>query len=132
MVLVDTSVWVDFFRGIASKERKILHQLLESNEEIGLCGLIKQEILQGVSNDLQYQKIKNYLENFIYFDFRDPEHFEMAATLYRNCRKKGKTPRKIIDCLIAAVAISNGLPVLHKDHDFDLIAQCNPLKIYNS
>jgi hypothetical protein len=63
------------------------------------------------------------------FDLRPPEDYLGAARLYRECRRKGVTIRKTIDCLIAQVALANGLTMFHCDSDFDRIGQVHPLKI---
>lgn len=129
MILVDTSVWVDFFRGKESPQRWMLHHLIQAEEDIAITEIIFTEILQGVITDKDFQQIKSYLLEFPIYRPADIETYLKAAQIYRDCRKRGKTVRKTIDCLIAAVCLENNLTLLHKDRDFDLIATCCGLKV---
>ena len=120
-IIVDTSVWINFFRGIDSREVRILTKYLENDWVIYLCPTIVQEILQGITNDNQFEEVKEYL---LAFNILSDDPIEMAieaANLYRLARKKGKTVRKSNDCLIAQYAVRYKLEVLHRDRDFDLI-----------
>lgn len=120
-VLVDTSVWVNFIKGIESEEVTKLTTYIEQDSPIYLCPTILQEVLQGVTNDKQYKQVKEYL---MAFNTLNDDGIEMAigsAELYRSLRKKGVTIRKSNDCLIAHYAIKHGLDVLHQDRDFDVI-----------
>lgn len=129
MILVDTSAWIDFLRGVNSDQRRALHRLIEEEEDICLTGIILTEILQGVKNDPDYRRLKDYLLDFPIFGPKGIETYLRAAQIYRDCRKQGKTVWKTVDCLIAAVCLENKLPLLHRDRDFDLIAACTDLKI---
>jgi predicted nucleic acid-binding protein len=122
-ILADTSVWINFFKGIESKEVRILTKYIEHDDPIFLCPTIVQEVLQGIPNDKQFKEIKEYL---LAFQILDDDGLEMAissANLYRSLRKKGITIRKSNDCLIAQYAINHSLHVLHQDRDFDLIIE---------
>jgi predicted nucleic acid-binding protein len=130
MVLVDTSVWIDFLRGSKSPQRHTLHQMIEESLPVAVCGIILQEILQGVSTDADVRRITEHLALFPYLKIQEPKVFSSAAEIYRICRKRGKTIRKPVDCLIAAIAIQNQISLLHKDRDFDHIAKCTALKIF--
>ena len=131
MILVDTSVWIDFLIGKNSSFRKELHRLIEQGEEIAITGIILQEILQGIRSDLDYQKTKADLLQFHYFSYDEPLIFLRAAEIYRKCRQKGKTIRKPVDCLIAAQAMESKAELFHQDRDFTQIAQVVPLKVYS-
>ncbi len=128
MILVDTSVWVDFLRGVNSRERRTLHRLIEDEEDIAITGIILTEILQGIKEDKDFQTLKDYLLEFPLYSPKAPETYLRAAGIYRDCRKRGKTVRKTVDCIIAAIAMENGLALLHKDSDFDHIEACTGLK----
>jgi predicted nucleic acid-binding protein len=125
-ILVDTSVWIDFFRGASSRESLLFKECLQRREAIFITGVIAQEVLQGVRDDAQHQSILNYLLFFpkIEDDFAD---YLEAASIYRSLRKRGRTIRSPVDCLIAALAIKQKVALLHKDSDFALIAQHFPL-----
>lgn len=128
MILVDTSVWIDFLRGRDTIHRSILHDLIETDENLCITGIILTEILQGIKDDKTCEEIKEYLTEFPFFDPTGIDTYVNAANLYRKCAKKGKTVRKTIDCIIAAIAIENDLIVLHNDADFYHIAKCTDLK----
>jgi len=130
MILVDTSVWVDFLRGVNSPQRHTLHKLIEDDEDISITGIILTEILQGIKEDKDFKKVKDYLLEIPVYKLESTETYLKAAYIYRDCRKTGKTVRKTIDCIIAAICIENGLTLLHKDKDFDLIEACTSLKCY--
>lgn len=128
MILVDTSVWIDFLTGADSSERQVLHKLIEEEEDISITEIILMEILQGISKDRDYMTAKNY---FLQFPIHCPKGLETylkAADIYRLCRKEGRTVRKTIDCIIAAICIENNLTLFHKDRDFDIIEACAGLK----
>src|SRR3990172_1969300 len=103
MILVDTSVWVDFLRGKKSAQRHILHRLIEEEEDISITEIILTEIIQGISNDRDFQTIKDYLLEFPIYMPKGIETYLKAAEIYRTCRRKGKTVRKTVDCIIAAI-----------------------------
>lgn len=130
MIVVDTSVWIDFFRGKSSIQRHILHKLIEEEEEIALTEIILAEILQGIKKDRDYKKIKTFLLDFPVHRPQGLETYLKAAQIFRNCRKKGKTIRKTVDCIIAAICIERDQVLLHNDNDFDRIEACTALKGY--
>ena len=130
MILVDTSVWVDFFRGADSPERRALHRLIAEEEDLCLAGIILTELLQGIKNDRDFHKLKAYLLDFPCFGTKEVETYLHAGQIFRECRKKGKTVRKTVDCVIAAICIENNLILLHKDSDFERIQKCTSLKCY--
>jgi predicted nucleic acid-binding protein len=131
MILVDTSVWIDFLRGDNSLERRILHRLIEDEEEISISGIILTEILQGIKDDKLYRSTRNYLLELPIFEPAGILTYVDAARIYRACREKGRTIRSTVDCLIAAICLENDLLIFHKDRDYDLIHECSGLKIFN-
>lgn len=130
MVLVDTSVWIDFFAGRNTPYRHELHRLIANGAELAVSGIIVQEILQGIRSVAQVRQVHEYLAVFDYVTLVEPDIFVRAAEVYRTCAAKGKTIRKPIDCLIAAQALAADIPLLHHDRDFDHIAQCHPLRVH--
>ena len=99
-------------------------------ENICICGIVLTEILQGIKSEDQYRKVKKLLSELIYLPM-PCEVYELAADIYRNARKNGKTIRNTIDCIIAACSIVHNIPLLHKDKDFVTIADVSKLKIIN-
>jgi len=129
-ILVDTSVWIDFFNNkIPTEKVKILNFFIEEELTISICPIIYQEILQGVRNEVIFEEIKEYLNSIRIFDNDIMEVSNIAVNIYRTSRKSGITIRKSNDCLIAAYAILNNTPILHQDRDFQYISQFTTLKI---
>ena len=126
-ILVDTSVWVNFFRDIPAPANDFLDRNFTSII-ITICPVILQEIFQGIATDTDEKAVKPYFENLVRLT-DDPYiiAFE-AAGLYRSLRKRGITIRKSNDCLIAAYAIRNDIELLHSDRDFTNIAAFSDLK----
>lgn len=129
MILVDTSVWIDFLRGANTAHRHMLHRLIEDDEDISITGIILTEILQGIKQDKDFRTVREYLLEFPLHEPRGVETYLEAAGIYRECRKKGKTVRKTVDCIIAAVCMENDLVLFHKDADFDRIRACTGLRV---
>lgn len=128
MVLVDTSVWIDFFAGRNDSRVMSLQESIESEEDLSLCGVILSEVLQGIRSDADFTKTKEYLDDLIFLPMRRAT-FVKAAELYRSLRKKGVTIRKPVDCMIASVAIEYNAQLLHNDRDFNHIAKHSKLRI---
>ena len=127
-VLVDTSAWVNFFKGKETQASLYLKNNL-SNIIIATCPTIVQEVLQGVALDHDFKMVKGYFDSFTKLEHDGYEIALEAANLYRGLRKTGVTIRKPNDCLIAAYAIKNDLTLLHDDKDFQFIANNTRLKI---
>jgi predicted nucleic acid-binding protein len=131
-VIVDTSVWIDFFnKKNVSDEVVILRNLIENNKQIHICPVIYQEILQGIRDDQLFEKIKKILLKRSMVDMDILKVTNKAVDIYRAMRKKGITIRKSIDCLIASYAIIGKMYLLHKDNDFTEIAREFKLQILN-
>ena len=117
MILVDTSIWVDYFNGKNSKYTDALDAaLIEGTVIIG--DLILLEILQGFRSDKDYQKAKGYLGTLESFDMFGYNMVIKCATNYRKLRKKGTTIRRTTDVIIATFCIDNKIPLLFQDRDF--------------
>ena len=127
MLLVDTTVWIDFFSGrevphVAYLEKQLLH-----GEDICICGVILAEVLQGIRDDKSFSKTRRYLDALVYLPM-DRHVYSRAADIYRGLRKKGTTIRNSVDCMIAAVAIGHDVPLLHNDKDYSSIARHHRLR----
>lgn len=119
IILVDTSVWIDFF---SVNETPASNYLAENISRIiiATCPIILQKVLQGVNNDKVFNQLKTYYNDFL--QLNTDNHLSIqAALLYRDLRKKGITIRKVNDCLIACYALNNNIPILHNDRDFAFI-----------
>ena len=132
MILVDTSVLIDFFRGKNNKPVKKLQTVLDHGISFGITPIIYQELLQGALNGKEFNELKEYLgSQYFYNVLQGNKSYEEAAHIYMRCRKKGFTPRSTIDLIIVQTAIENKLYLLHNDKDFEQIAKViNNLKLY--
>ena len=124
-LLVDTSVWIAILRGEVQVNRA-------SYREFFTCGPVVQEVLQGFGEN---PLVAKYEESFLNIPrLSDPlptKLFVVAADIYRQGRRRGLTIRSATDCLIAAIALANGATILHRDRDFDHIAQFTNLRVYS-
>ena len=129
-VLIDSTVWIDFFHDRPTPHVVALQELIENDEDLCLCGVILAEVLQGIRSDADFRKTRDYFESLVLLPMRK-ETFLQAADIYRSLRKKGVTIRKPVDCMIASVAIEYDVPLLHNDRDFDQIAKGSKLEIFS-
>jgi predicted nucleic acid-binding protein len=131
MILVDTSVLIDYFKGIQNSAADKLQFVFDAGIPFGINSFIFQELLQGVKTEKEFDELKDYLETQIFYELRDKrESFARAAEIYFKCRKKGHQVGSTIDCLIAQTAIENNLLLLHNDDDFEKIAKVVRLGFY--
>lgn len=131
MVLVDTSVLIDFLRGRDNKAVARFQQILDNSISFGISPLTYLEVLQGTRTEKDFTTVREYLETHRFFGLRDEkESYAAAARIYFDCRKKGITINSTVDCLIAQTAIENDLALLHNDADFERIRKVAPLKVY--
>ena len=126
MLLVDTSVFIEFFKGSQVQETELLSQVLRDQNNVALTGVIYQEVLQGIREDKTFKDIKNILDDFVYLNTPEEIYLE-SAILYRKLRKKGVTIRKSADILVAQMAIHHNIPLLQYDRDFKFIAEHSKL-----
>lgn len=126
MILVDTSVWIDFLDGTKNLQTEYFIQTLESESPIFYTGLILQEVLQGFHQSRDRQIIKKEFNKLLFISPTIEDHIK-GANIFTECRAKGYTIYKSIDCLIAALAIQYKLVLLDRDKDYKFIANCFPL-----
>ena len=130
-ILVDTTIWVDFFRERErTKQADVLQRLIEEENTICICPIIYQEVLQGIRDDNTFTEIKNILQNITMVNIPIMTIANHAIDLYRSLRKKGITIRKPYVCLIASYAILEEIYLLHNDSDFRQMENSSKLKIY--
>jgi predicted nucleic acid-binding protein len=122
-LIVDTSVWIDFFRGVESEQVLIFSEYLANDYPLFICPVIIQEVLQGIKSDREYKQVKDYLFALTVLNDDALDAALGAIKIYRKLRKKSITIRKSNDCLIAHYAIKYSLKILHRDQDFDNILQ---------
>lgn len=118
MVIVDTTVWIDYFQGIRNPETEWLDAAVD-RERLGLTDIILCEVLQGVRDDAAAANVERQLFKFEVFNTGGVEIARAAARNYRLLRGRGHTVRKTIDCLIATFCLREHHSLLHRDRDFD-------------
>lgn len=131
MILVDSSVWIDFFNGKRSWQTDFLDHML-SNIPIIMGDLILTEVLHGFKSDMDYETAKNYLGEL---PFRQMGGYNVAiqsAQNYRHLRKAGVTVQKTMNIIIATYCIIEGLTLLHDDPDFDPMVSHFSLKVFKA
>jgi predicted nucleic acid-binding protein len=126
LILVDTSAWVEFLRNTGSPICTRVDELLDG--EIATCDPIRMEVLAGARDESHLNDLRRLLARASVVDLVSGD-YEDAATLCRTCRRRGETVRKLIDCLIGAVAIRADMPVLQADSDFSVLARHTPLQL---
>jgi predicted nucleic acid-binding protein len=123
LYLIDTSVWIDFFKAKPIPAVERLKALLTTGSDVGISTTILQEILQGTADERQFARYRSYFETQPIYLPEDPiESVIAAAQVYFHCRRRGITVRSSNDCLIAQTAVEHGLILLHNDEDFRRIA----------
>jgi len=118
MIVVDTSAWIDYFRGIVAPHTDTLDSQLQTNRII-IGDLIIIELLQGFKTKKEYDQARKLIERLEYRDFVGRTIALKSAENFRILRSKGITVRKTIDVIIATFCIENGFQIIHNDRDFD-------------
>jgi predicted nucleic acid-binding protein len=126
VVLVDTSVWIEFFRAGSRLDLRALAQ----EDEIVTCLPVVQEVLQGFGDEGAHRKARAALLSFPIVEAPlNTEVFLEAVDIYRWARRSGVTVRSSVDCLIAACALRHDIEVWHLDRDFDALSRVTPLRV---
>jgi predicted nucleic acid-binding protein len=130
VIVVHTSVWIDFFAGRETAQVAYLTGRLENgDEDVGLTDIILTEILQGLRTDREVRRVDDRLSVLEILRLRDLSDFRQAAALYRSARRAGVTIRRTSDCLIASVCVREQVRLLHADSDFDRLAKVSDLDV---
>ena len=118
MVIIDTTVWIDYLRGLRNKETEYFDREL-SRQRFGLTDLILCETLQGIGDEKAFTRVLRELRKFEIFEAGGEYLAIEAARNFRSLRQRGHTVRKTIDCLIATFCLRQGHSLLHRDRDYD-------------
>ena len=126
LILADTSAWVDHLRGRRTSAARRLAALLDGG--LATTDVVVMEVLAGARDGAHLTTLRRLLQRceLVATDVAD---YESASAIWRACRRGGDTPRSLLDCLVAAVAVRADLPVLHSDRDYDAIARHVPLTV---
>ena len=129
MILADTSAWVEYLRATGSPAHLRLRELIAGEGELATTEVVTMELLAGAATAEEVTRLRRLLLRFQLLPVEGLADYEAAAALYRHCRARGETVRQLTDCLIAVVAIRNGATLLHRDHDFEVIARHTTLRL---
>ena len=127
MILVDTSAWVEFLRATGSSADAALERLAGSNR-IATTDAVVAELMSGARSETELSAVRRMLSGPRFYPIRPLFDYESAADIHRRCRAAGSSPG-MVECLIAAVAINNDLELLHRDADFEDIAEVTTLRL---
>jgi predicted nucleic acid-binding protein len=120
MTLVDSSVWIDYFRGVKNGYTEHLDELLDqAEEEVGVADLVIFEVLRGFTAPQAQRQAEAILLSTTVVDIGGLDNVLQAATLYRRLRETGRTVRSPIDVLLASYCMTHGHTLLHRDADFE-------------
>ena len=128
-VLIDTSAWVEYLRYTGSSTDEAVNSWLEEEQVVFTCSPVVMEVTAGARDDEHAFELRELLADARAIQVH-AWHFEDAAAIHRMCRREGIRVRSLFDCLIASVALSEDVEVLHHDRDFNAIARVVPLRIH--
>ena len=127
MIVVDSSVWIDYFNGVVTRQTERLDRYLR-DEFVVIGDIILAEVLQGFRKDSDFRRAKQLLDTLVFKEMLGRDLAVKSAQNYRYLRGKGVTVRKTIDVMIATFCIENHLPLLHSDKDFQPMVKHLSLK----
>lgn len=130
MIVVDTSVWIDYFAERDTPQVAYLDDRLEEgDDEVCLTDIVLTEIWQGLGTEKEARQVDARLSVLDVLMLNGLPDFWRAAALYRAARRRGITIRRTSDCLIASVCVRDRIPLLHADADFDRLAKVTDLEV---
>jgi predicted nucleic acid-binding protein len=129
VILADTSAWVEYDRATGSAVDHRLTALIAADGPVAVTEPVIMEVLAGARSDRRESDLRRLLLRFELLPFDVVADFDGAARLYRNCRRAGVTPRGMVDCMIAAVALRRGATLLSHDADMDRLAEVTGIAV---
>jgi predicted nucleic acid-binding protein len=129
VILADSSAWVEYLRATGSPAHLRLRELVAGGGELATTEVVTMELLAGAAGQDEVVRLRRLLLRCQLLPLEGLADYEAAADLSRRCRAGGETVRSLTDCLIAVVAIRNGAALLHRDHDFDVLARHTALRV---
>lgn len=130
MILADSSAWIEFDRATGSPTERTLTALIRAGgSELATTEPVMMEVLAGARDDAGHDRLLALQRSFNWLPTDPIADFSGAATIYRKCRAVGFTPRGLIDCMIANIAMRGGNQLLTADRDFAAMASIVPLRL---
>ena len=127
MELIDSSAWIEFLRSTGSRAHlEVRRLMLERPDVVATTEPVSMELLAGATNERNFAKLQRLTDGLRLLPVDAALDYRDAAVAYRAVRSNGDTVRKVLDCLIAAVAVRTGATLVHRDRDFDLLAKALP------
>jgi len=126
MVLVDTSVLINYLKGVDDEYSRMIDFFINNKVPFGINSYIYQELLQGAKSPVEFEKLRAYFSDFQFYELKGRESYENAALINVSCRNSGVTIRSTIDLLIAQTAIENNVLLLANDSDYENMAKVIP------
>lgn len=127
MIFVDTSAWIEFLRDTGSEVCVAVDRVLDA--DLAICDAVSMEILAGARDERHLIQLRGLLARATTL-LTTPADYDDAALMYRSCRARGETVRKLVDCLIGAVALRAGAEILHADVDFAALARHTAVQLH--
>lgn len=124
--LVDSSAWVEYLRKTDSETAAFVKKLIQRDADLATTEPVAAELLSGAKNTSELNNLERLTDGLIQLSLDNRLDFHHSAGLYREARSKGKTIRKLYNCLIAAVALRTDAVLVHCDRDFDHLAEVFP------
>lgn len=131
MILADTSAWIEFDRATGSTVDTRLTELIASTDEVAVTEPVIMELLAGARDDHRENDLRRLMQRFALLRFDSTIDFDAATRIYRTCRHAGVTPRGMVDCMIAAVALRHAARLLAADTDLDRVANVMGIPMEN-
>jgi predicted nucleic acid-binding protein len=132
MILVDTSAWVEYDRATGSAVDRALTELIGSGADIAVTEPVLMEVLAGARDEVRLDQLSRLMTSFDWIPVEVATDFDGAAEVYRLCRAAGITPRGLIDCMVASIAIRSGAALLAVDRDFEEMTRVLPLALHGA
>jgi predicted nucleic acid-binding protein len=129
VILADSSAWIEYLRHTGSPTNVAMRGLIEDGN-IAVTDPVAMEVLAGARDEQHLSDLRGLLGRAELIPCSSADFLE-AASLHRRCRQRGETVRRLVDCLIVAVAIRAGLPILHNDGEYDVLARHTSLQIHH-
>ena len=130
MIVVDTTVWIDFLEARGTPYHLHLRELIRDDAPLALTNLVYCEVLQGIVEDRAFRRTREILRAYPILHGRGLDTFEQAAQIFRACRRRGFTVRNTVDCIIAATCLEVGAELYQNDREFETIARVKNLRLY--
>lgn len=127
-MIIDSSAWIEYFDATGTAVNEAVRRAISEGAAISVPEVVRMELLIGRTDEVWAQRRRSFLDTLDVVALEPLVDAEEAAAIHRRCRRAGETPRNLLDCMIAAVAIRRDEALLHRDRDFEVIARHTALR----